>query len=591
MIPIFISEGGEKMRGNKKLQLGLLPSLFCILALLLSACGETGNASTEKADENHQVLVSSEAGAGLPDLPSFDPASAADLFSGRATSAVFTGLVSLDNSGKVQTQMASWKISDDGLTYTFTLKDGLTFSNGRALKAADVAYSINRAIDPATQSPVALAYLSMIKDSEMLGHGIQTLVGDSLIVQDDKTLQIKLNRPVGYFLSTLSLPIAYTVNSDLVNTYGPNWTDHLNEGAGAGPFKVKSYQRGAKEIVLQRNDKYYGPKPQLQEIHFPFYQKRDATRDDYLTNKLDDARIPLEFYPNDKKRNDYYQYNSLSTSYYAFNMRIKPFDNLKIRQAFALALNKDELSNKIWKGSFIPTNHIIPQGMPGYNPDLTGPDGTKSTSGNPDKAKQLLKDGLQEEGYQSVSDIPPIKLTYASGGNQAIKDEVSLLEQDWKDVLGITVTDADVDFKTLAGYTRSGDKNTLQFFAGPAWGADYPDPQDWTTLLFSQNAPKNSMHFGTNSSPENAAQAQLQADMLAADTMPNNDARLKAYQRIEQELVNQVAWLPTQQQLFYGLRKPCVQGTPKPATGIIPPDEWSKVYISKASDCVNKTVS
>ena len=166
-----------------------------------------------------------------------------------------------------------------------------------------------------------------------------------------------------------------------------------------------------------------------------------------------------------------------------------------------------------------------------------------------------------------------------------------MLEQDWQNVLGITVKAADIDINTLFGNTYSGDKNTLQFFAGPGWGADYPDPQDWTTLQFSKDSPQNSMHFGANSSPENAAQVKLQQDMLAADVMPSGDARLKAYQPIEQELVNQVAWLPTQQQLVYGLRKACVQGTPQPATGIIPPDEWSKIYISQASDCVNATVS
>jgi oligopeptide transport system substrate-binding protein len=586
------------MQGNKKFQVGLIPSLLCILAMLLSACGQTGSNSTEKADENHQVLVSSSVGAGLSDIKTFDPALVSDLYSGRATTPVFTGLTSLDDNGNVQKQLASsWQTSNDGLTYTFTLKDGLTFSNGRTLTAADVAYSLNRAIDPATQSPVASAYLPMIKDSEKLGNGVSTLIGDSLIAQNDKTLQIKLNRSVGYFLDALALPVANVVNPDLVKKYGMSWTDHLSEGAGAGPFKVKSYKRGATEIRMERNDSYYGPKPQLQEIHYPFYKEFDATHADYLAKKLDDTGIPLKLFPEDKTRSDFYKYSSLAINYYAFNMRMKPFDNLKIRQALALAINKDQLTDKIWKGSYIPTNHIIPQGMPGYNPDLTGPDGTKSTSGSPTKAQQLLQEGMQEEGYKSLSDIPPITLTYASAGIQAAKDEVSLLQQDWQNVLGITIKTADIDFNTLIGYTNSGDKNTLQFFSGPAWGADYPDPQDWTTLLFSKNSPNNSMHFGVNSSPENTAQGKLQDDMLKADIMPvdtdlHKTERLKAYQPIEQELVNQVAWLPTEQQLAYGLHKPCLQGYPQPAaTGIVPPDEWSKVYISQASDCVNATVS
>jgi peptide/nickel transport system substrate-binding protein/oligopeptide transport system substrate-binding protein len=560
--------------------------------ILLSACGPVGNSSTEKADENHQVLVSSLVGGGNSDIRSFDPALIADIASGRAASAVFTGLVSLDDAGNVQKQLASsWQISGDGLTYTFTLKDGLTFSNGRALTATDVAYSLNRSLDPATQSPIASTYLKMIKDSEKLGNGVSTLIGDSLIVQNARTLQIKLNSPVGYFLDVLTLPVGFVVNSDLTKKYGPNWTDHLSEGAGAGPFKVKRYQRGAKEIVLERNNNYYGSKPQLQEVHYPFYQKRDDTYADYRANKLDDTSIPADLFPGIKKNSDYYQYNLLVVDYYAFNMRVKPFDNLKIRQAFALAVNRDQLAANISKGTTVATNHIIPEGMPGYNSDLTGPDGKKSTGGNPAEAQQLLQEGMKEEGYNSLSDIPPITLSYASSGAQRAKDEISLLQQDWQSVLGITVQADDLDIRTLQASVYSGDKNTLQLFSGPAWGADYPDPQNWTTLQFSQGSFLNSMHFGANSSPENAAQAKLQQDMLAADVMPSGDARLKAYQRIEQELVNQVAWLPTLQQLNTGLRKPCVQGTPSPATGIIPPDEWSKIYISQASSCVNKTVS
>ena len=344
------------MPRNKKFQVGLFPSLLCILALLLSACGQTGSSSTEKAAENHQVLVSSAVGAGLTDIASFDPALVTDLYSGRATASVFTGLVSLDNSGNVQKQLASgWQISAEGQTdtYTFTLKDGLTFSNGRPLTATDVAYSLNRALDPATQSPVALSYLSMIKDAEKLGKGVSTLIGDSLIAQNDKkTLQIKLNSKVGYFLDALALPVAYVVNPDLVNKYGKDWTDHLSEGAGAGPFKVKSYKRGgAQEMVLERNNSYYGPKPQLQEVHYPFYKEIDATHADYLANRLDDTHVPLKLFPEEKKRSDYFQYTTLGITYYGFNMRMKPFDNLKIRQAFALAINKDQLTSKIWKDS------------------------------------------------------------------------------------------------------------------------------------------------------------------------------------------------------------------------------------------------
>ena len=95
-------------------------------------------------------------------------------------------------------------------------------------------------------------------------------------------------------------------------------------------------------------------------------------------------------------------------NYYTMNYLQKPFDNTKIRQAFALAINKDLIVKNIWKGSLIATNHIVPQGQYGYNPNLRGPDNTPGTAGDPNKAKLLLQQGLSEEGYSSVSQLPSI---------------------------------------------------------------------------------------------------------------------------------------------------------------------------------------
>src|SRR5436190_19393063 len=100
----------------------------------------------------------------------------------------------------------------------------------------------------------------------------------------------------------------------------------------------------------------------------------------------------------------------LIITYVAFNYLVKPFDNINIRQAFALALNKDVIASDVAKGTIIPTNHIVPQGMPGYYPDLSGPAGVKGTAGDIAKARELLQQGLTEEGMTS---LPPITFTTA----------------------------------------------------------------------------------------------------------------------------------------------------------------------------------
>ncbi len=429
-----------------------------------------------------------------------------------------------------------------------------------------------------------------IKDSDKLNSGaISSIIGDSLITPDPYTIEIKVSQPVAFFLDTLAQPAAYTVEQSLIKKYGNNWTDHLQEGGGDGPFKVKNYVH-QQELDIVSNPNYYSPQPQLKEVIFPFYKQQDAAYSDYLANKLDDTAIPLAKLDQAKSGPDYAHHPTLAINYYTMNYKQKPFDNIHIRQAFALAINKQKIVDEIWKGSLIATNHIIPQGMPGYSPNLKGPDGTTNLTGNPKMAQQLLQQGLQEEGWSSVSQIPPISLTYASASIQATKDEVTELLQEWKDVLNITVSASDINISKLFDDEAKGANNSLSFYSGPGWVADYPDPQDFTTLQFDKGAAQNGMNYGQNNSPDAAQQQALQVRMEQADVLQDQNQRFKEYQDIEQQLVNDVAWLPIEQQLVGSLHKPCLQGFPDTPTGLIPPDDWANIYISKDQPCVDRTV-
>ena len=117
----------------------------------------------------------------------------------------------------------------------------------------------------------------------------------------------------------------------------------------------------------------------------------------------------------DSKRKDFIEVPQLWINYYTMNYLVKPFDNIHIRQAFALAIDKTAIANTAWLGTVLPTNHIVPQGMDGYNPKLTGPDGTQNLTGNAKKAQELLQQGLREEQWSDVSQMPAITLTYAAG--------------------------------------------------------------------------------------------------------------------------------------------------------------------------------
>jgi len=170
------------MRPGKKLITGLLPTFLCVLAMLIVACGGANNSTSTshtKAAANKQVFVSGIE-IGNADLYSFDPALAPDFFSASAINMVFTGLVQLDDKENVKGQLASsWDISSDHLTYTFHLRPNLVFSDGTPLTSADVAYSIDRALQPSLQSTTAAYYLKYIKDSDKLAAGsIKTIIGE-----------------------------------------------------------------------------------------------------------------------------------------------------------------------------------------------------------------------------------------------------------------------------------------------------------------------------------------------------------------------------------------------------------------------------
>ena len=572
------------MRSSKKIMTKLLPTFLALMGMLLVACGgstSTTPTTSGKATPDKQVMKFPFV-AGISDIKTFDPALSTDAASIAAIDLVFTGLVQLDDKLQVQPQLASsYSLSSDGLTWTFKLKPNLKFSDGTALTSADVAYSIDRALQPVTKSTTAPIYLALIKDSDKLVAGkIKTIIGDSLLTPDPNTVVIIANKKAAYFLDALAYSCSYVVEKSLVDKYGTNFTDHLTEGGGDGPWKVSEYTHG-KQIVVVPNPNYYGAKPQLTKLICPFYKQVDTVYKAYEAGQVDYSGVPsanlaaAKTLPN----NQYQQIPQLWINYYTMNYLVKPFDNIHIRQAFDLAVDKDLIVHSVWKDRYIPSNHIVPKGMPGYNPNLTGPDGVTSIKGDATKAKALFQQGLTEEGYTSVAQLPSIKLTYPSG-NQDADNEVAALVQMWQTTLGVSVKANPEDFNKLLTDTEAALNNPkgLQFW-GITWIADYPDPQDWTTLQFGKGAQYNQMNYGQNSTADAAQQQQVQQTLAAADVNPDQASRLQAYMQAEQQLVNDVAWLPIEQLTVSQVLKPYVEGLITNPQGLVPPDDWGNIYI------------
>jgi oligopeptide transport system substrate-binding protein len=558
--------------------------LLCLLALLITSCSVFGgNDTTVPQKQTPKVPPQNQTytipATGIFDFATLDPALAQDANSISAIQMMYTGLVSLNDHLQVQAQLAqSWQVSADGLTWTFHLRPHLKFSDGTPLTSADVAYSINRALQPATKSTVAPVYLSLLKDSDQLlaGH-ISTLINDSILTPNPQTVVLIISHPASYFLSMLTNTCSYVVEKKLIDQYQTQFTDHLSTGGGAGPFKVLSYTH-RQQIVFVPNKNYYNPPPQLQKVTFVFYHASDAAYQAYQNGQVDTTPVPIDTVNNVRKQKDFHQVPQLWINYYAMNYQTKPFNNIHIRQAFAIVINKSAIANNIWKGTVLPTNHIVPTGMIGYNPDLKGPDGTTNLDGNSREAQTLLQQGLQEEHWKTVSDIPSITLTYVTGVPQA-DQEVSTLVQTWKRVLGITVQTDPVDYNTLIDKVTGATNNPdgIQMW-GLSWVGEYPDAHDWLSLQFGKNSVYNNMNYAQNQSSTASDQQHIQQQLTNVDNTNDNTKRTQLYQQAEQQIVNDVGWLPMDQETSVFLRTPAIVGITDNAANIIPPDDWAHIY-------------
>ncbi|MBO0779535.1 MAG: peptide ABC transporter substrate-binding protein [Ktedonobacteraceae bacterium] len=563
------------MQRNSKFRVALfLPTLLVLLAMLVSACGGGSDSNSGTiAPADKQVFRYPE--AGIDDFGTLDPALVQSASDAYALQTVFTGLVQFKDDGTVVNQLAASMptVSKDGLTYSFTLKPGLKFSDGSPLTANDVAYSINRAIIPATKSTVS-GYLSLLKDYDKVNKGkIPSAIGDSIIVKDDTHLDLIISKPAAYFLQTLTYPTSYVVNKKVIDKYGDKWTDHLDEGAGDGPFKVSSYQHN-KMLEVVANSNYYGQQPKLQKIQFTFSGDVDTTYKAFQSNQYDYAGVPAANLDEAKDRKDFHQTPALVIRYLAMNYLSKPFDDINVRKAFALAIDKDLLVQSVLKGAVTPTNHLIPQGMPGYNAGLKGPDGTTSTKANVNAAKQALA----ASSYGSAAKLPPITFTYYTGNN-TIKNLVTALQQQWQDVLGVQVKTTAVEFSKLISLSDATTNN-----AGPlqmwitGWQADYVDPQDWLGVFFEKDADSNSFNYGQNNGASAAQQQAVQAQLAKADVTQDQAERLKLYNEAEQKIVNDLGWIPLYQSKAITLINPKLHGFVDNPLGITAPDSWANIY-------------
>jgi ABC-type transport system substrate-binding protein len=502
---------------------------------------------------------------GINELPALDPPLAGASQSVGVISLVFEGLVRLDSKLNIAPAGAeSWDVKDGGKTFIFHIRKDLKFANGDPVTAEDFAYSLNRAFSPDFANGNAGYYLSNIVGATDVTQGKATSISGVKVI-DPQTLEIDLQIPSVYFLYQLTFPASFVVPKKAVEASATSWTD---TAYGTGPFMVKEWKHN-QSITLVPNPNYWLGKVQLESIELPFVQDAATALKMYQTGELDimgTYNFPTDQIATVKDNPEFQQFNQFFVAYIGFNNAKKPFSDVKVRQAFAKAVDKATLIDKVLEGAVVQADTIIPPGMPGYNESAA-----KIQEFNAAEAKQLLADA----GYPDGKDFPKISLAINNQDPNYAKIAAAL-QQMWKETLGVTV---DVNTEELAKFNddltaTANNPEAPEAFAFyiSVWGADYPDPQNFVSQQLRTGVGNNNGHYSNAEFDKLVDQADVETDQTK---------RLQEYQQAEQIALTEVGWLP----LYYGkanlLMSKRVSGLTVTPQGIFPTEDWTKVTVSK----------
>jgi oligopeptide transport system substrate-binding protein len=437
----------------------------------------------------------------------YDPAT------GRASNLIFSGLVSFDPRLDLKPELAeSWDVSPDRTVYTFHLRKNARFHNGRLVTSKDVIYSWERAAGPKTASDNVLTYLGDIVGVKEKRAGKADHIA-GLKALDDHTLQVTIDAPKPYFVMKLTYSVAYVVDRANVES-GPNWYRTPN---GTGPYKLVRWDQDQLQL-FERNNDYYLEPAAIRYIVVRLYAgvgiRKYETGDIDITgvSSYNNARVHD---PEEPLNKDLVEGVGMCTSYVTFDAAQQPFDDPKVRQAFALSIDKQRYLDAGLHGFGLVARGLYPPGLPGYNSGLKGLDF------NP----QLARQRLAESHYGSVSNLPPIVFT-TSGFGSNIPPSMAALISMWQQNLGVSVQVENLEPDKYLDEVHAGHYGQMLY---EGWCADYPDPENFADVLFHSGAEQNFGHY---------ANPALDALLEKARIEPDTTRRIQMYQQAEQTIVD-----------------------------------------------------
>ncbi|WP_299836374.1 ABC transporter substrate-binding protein [uncultured Jannaschia sp.] len=509
-----------------------------IATLALTATGALAQVD-EDAPQGGEMVVTYQ-----DDVATLDPAIGYDWQNWSMIKSLFDGLMGYKpGTTTLRNELAeSHEISGDGLTHTFALKDGITFHNGREITAEDVKYSLERVTNPETRSPGA-GFFSMIEgfDSWNAGEG-EGLLGVTVI--DDKTVEITLSRPDATFGHVMALNFASIVPQEAVEASGE---DFGREPVGSGAFRLAEWTPG-QQLVFERFEDYHREGvPKLDQVTFSIGLEPTVALLRLQSGEADvpgDGIPPAQFLQvmNDPAQAErVVEGGQLQTGYITLNTQMAPFDNVDVRKAVNMAINKDRITQMI-NNRAVPANQPLPPTMPGYAEDYEG------YAYDPEGAMQMLADAGFPDGFTTelyVMNVDP---------NPRIAQAI---QQDLAEI-GVTAEIRSLAQANVIAAGGEADQAPMIWSGGMAWIADFPDPSNfYGPILGCAGAVPGGWNWAWYCNEEIDARA-AEADAMTGEGQQG--AREDAWRQIYLDIMEDAPWVPVFNEQRFTLHSEGVAG-------------------------------
>lgn len=536
---------------NKKLI--TVASVALAVALLTTACFAGGNTSkpgTPSADgtktEGTDTTGSGSTGDKIlhtnntSEPGSLDPALAQGTHESWVIDHAFEGLMKKDKDGHLVGGMAKdYTLADDGVTYTFNLRDDAKWSNGDSVTAHDFEFSWKRVLDADLGSTYAYQ-LYYLKNGEAYNTGAASIDDVGVKALDDLTLEVVLEQPAPYFVELTAFYTFFPVNKAVVEA-NPEWANEPATFVSNGAFKLTEWNHKANILIMKNENYYNASEVKLDGINFAILEDENTAWQKYQANEFDFLYpLPQTVVADLKAKEDPELIigEDLAVYYYNFNTEIKPFNNPKVRKALSMAIDRQTITDKVAQGGQTPAYGIVPPGIPNENGDDYQAIQGAYFAEDVEAAKVLLAEGLAEEGM-TVADIKPAILYNTS---EAHKKVAQVIQEMWRNNLGIEVQLENVEFQVKLDREKAGDYQVSR--AG--WVGDYVDPMTFIDL-FVTDGPYNDSGYSNKEYDELVNTAKTTADQAV---------RFDAMRKAEAIFMNDLAVMP-----LYFYTKPYTQKT------------------------------